>query len=44
MSLNLCSVIHMHPLYIVVAHKSKMEVSHGVAQTGARLALDNATQ
>ena len=27
-----------------VAHKSKMEVSPGVAQTGARLALDDATQ
>ena len=35
---NLSSVVHMHPLYVVVAHKSKMEVSPGVAQTGARLA------
>ena len=28
---NLSSVIHVHPLYIVVAHKIKMEVSPGVA-------------
>ena len=40
----LSGVIHMHPLYVVVAHKSKMEVSPGVAQTDARLALDEATQ
>ena len=44
MSSNLSDVIHVHPLYIVVAHKSKMEVSPGVAQTSARLALDDATQ
>ena len=43
-SLNLSSVVHVHPLYVVVAHNSKMEVSHGVAQTGARLALDDVTQ
>ena len=41
---NLSCVIHVHPLYVVVAHKSKMEVSPGVAQTSARLALDNATR
>ena len=41
---NLSGVVHVHPLYVVVSHKSKMEVSPGVAQTGARLALDNATQ
>ena len=41
---NLSSVVHVHPLYVVVTHKSKMEVSPGVAQTGARLALDDATQ
>ena len=41
---NLSSVVHVHPLYVVVAHKSKMEVSSVVAQTGARLALDDATQ
>ena len=41
---NLFSVVHVHPLYVVVAHKSKVEVSPGVAQTGVRLALDNATQ
>ena len=41
---NLSGVIHVYPLYVVVAHKSKMEVSSGVAQTGARLALDDATQ
>ena len=33
----------MHPLYVVVAHKSKIEVSPGVAQTGVRLTLDDAT-
>ena len=44
MSPNLFSVVHMHPLYVVVAHKSKMEVSFSVAQTGARLALNDATQ
>ena len=41
---NLSSVIHVHPLYVAIAHKSKMEVSPGVAQTGARLTLDDATQ
>ena len=41
---NLSSVVHVHPLYVAVAHKSKMEVSSGVAQTSARLALDDATQ
>ena len=41
---NLFSVFHMHLLYVSVAHKSKMEVSTGVAKTGARLALDDATQ
>ena len=41
---NLSEVVHVHPLYVVVAHTSKMEVSLGVAQTGARLALDDATQ
>ena len=41
---NLSGVVHVHLLYVVVAHKSKMEVSPGVAQTGARLALDDATQ
>ena len=29
MSPNLSSVVHVHPLYVVVAHKSKMEVSPG---------------
>ena len=41
---NLFGVIHVHPIYVVVAHKSKMKVSPGVAQTGARLALNDATQ
>ena len=27
MSLNFSEIIHVHPLYIVVAHKSKIEVS-----------------
>ena len=41
---NLSGVVHVHPLYVAVAHKSKMEVSPSVAQTGARFALNNATQ
>ena len=41
---NLSSVVHVHQLYIAIAHKSKMEVSPCVAQTGARLALHDATQ
>ena len=41
---NLSGVVHMPPLYVVVAHKSKMEVSPDATQTGARLALDDATQ
>ena len=41
---NLSEVIHVHPLYVVVAHKSKLEVSPGVTQIGARLALDDVTQ
>ena len=43
MSPNLFSVVHVHPLYVAVAHKSKMEVSPGVAQTSTRLALDDAS-
>ena len=41
---NLSGVIYVHSLDVVVAHKIKMEVSPGVAQTVARLALDDATQ
>ena len=41
---NLSEVVHVHPLYVAVAHKSKMEVSPSVDQTGARLALYDATQ
>ena len=41
---NLSKVVYLHPLYIAVAHKSTMEVFPGVAQTGVRLALENATQ
>ena len=41
---NLSSVVHVHPLYVVVAHKSKMKVSHGADQTRARFSLDDATQ
>ena len=43
-SLSLSSVVHVHSLYVVVAHKSKMKVSPGVAQTSARLALNDVTQ
>ena len=41
---NLSGVVYVHPLYVAVAHKSKIGVSPGVAQTSARLALDDATQ
>ena len=41
---NLSEVVHVHPLYVDVAHKSKMEVPPGVAQTSTRLALDDTTQ
>ena len=41
---NLSEFVHMHPLYIVVAYKSTLEISPVVAQTRARLALDDATQ
>ena len=41
---NFSGVVHVHSLCVVVAHKSKMEISPGIAQTGARLALDDATQ
>ena len=34
---NFSGVVHLHPLYVVVAHKSKTKVSSGVAQTGGRL-------
>ena len=43
-SSNLSGVVHVHPLYVVVAHKSKREVYPNVAQTGVRLTLDDATQ
>ena len=43
MSPNLSGVVHVHPHYVVVAHKSKMKVFPAVAQTGARLAMNNAT-
>ena len=41
---NLFEVVHVHPLYVVVAHKCKMKVSPSVAKTGTRLALADATQ
>ena len=41
---NISSVVRVHQLYVTIAHKSKMEVSPSVAQTGATLALDDATQ
>ena len=43
-SSNLSGVVHVHPLYVVVAHKSKIDVSPDATQTGASLALDDATQ
>ena len=30
-SLNLSEVVHVHPHYVAVVHKSKMEVSSSVA-------------
>ena len=41
---NLASVVHVQLHYVSFAHKIKMKVSPGVAQTGARLALDDTTQ
>ena len=40
----LSKFIHVHPLYVVVAHKSMIEVSPVIAQTSARLTLDDAIQ
>ena len=41
---NLFEFVHVHPLYVAIAHKSTMEVSPAVVQIGTRLALYNATQ
>ena len=41
---NHAGVVHVRPLYVVVARKSKLEVSLDASQIGARLALDDATQ
>ena len=41
---NLSKVVHVHPLHVVVAHKSKMEVSPTVIKIGAKLTLDDTTQ
>ena len=41
---NRAGVAHVHPLYVVVARKSKLEVSPDAAQTGATPALDDVTQ
>ena len=41
---SLSKVVHVHPLYVTVAHNSTMEVSLVVAQISARLTLDDATQ
>ena len=43
-SSNLSEVVHVHPLYVALDHKGKMEVSSSVAPTIARLALDDGTQ
>ena len=43
-SLNLSEFVHMFPSYVVVVHKSTLEVYPTVSQAGARLALDDATQ
>ena len=44
MSPNISGVVHVHSLYVAIAYNNKMEVSPTIAQTGARLALDDATQ
>ena len=44
MSPNRTGVAHVHPLYVAVARKSKLEVSLDAAKTGVGLALDDATQ
>ena len=44
MSPNRAGVAHVHPLYVVDVRKSKLEVCPDVAETGARRALDDATQ
>ena len=41
---NRAGVIHVHPLYAVVARKRKLEVSPDASQTGTGLALDDPTQ
>ena len=41
---NLFELVHVHPLYVAIAHKNTIEVSPSVAQIGVRLALDNVTQ
>ena len=41
---NRAGVVHVHPLYAAVVRKSKLEVSPDASQTGAELALDDATQ
>ena len=41
---NLSEFVHVHPPYVAVAHKSMLKVSPVVAQIGAKLALDDATQ
>ena len=44
MSPNLPELVNVHPLYVVVSHKSAMDVYPSVAQTSTRLALDDSTQ
>ena len=41
---NLSEFVNVHPPYAVVAHKSTLELSPTVAQTSARLALNDVTQ
>ena len=33
---NLSEVVHVHRLYVIVAHKSKMDVCPGIAQCRTR--------
>ena len=41
---NLSCFVHVHLLYVTIAHKRKMEVSPSAAPIGVRLTLDDAPQ
>ena len=41
---NLFEAVHVHPLHVAIAHKSKVEVSLVVAQISVKLVSDYVTQ